>query len=109
MRHKCGRAAARGWMFVLLLPLASLPPGCSKEATPLPPLRRPAPQMSVVTVTTQTIPSTVSFVAQTESSQQVESVARVSGYLDKLGHAQTQADLLNAVVNQQGDGRRLGK
>ena len=56
---------------------------CSKEA---PPPQKPAPQVSVVTVTPQTIPYVMTFVAQTESSQQVDIVARVSGYLDKIAY-----------------------
>ena len=56
---------------------------CSKEA-PRP--ERPPPQVSVMTVKPQTIPDVPSFVAQTESSQQVDIVARVSGYLDKIAY-----------------------
>src|SRR5262245_59990035 len=56
---------------------------CSKEA-PRP--ERPPPQVSVMTVTPKTIPNVPSFVAQTESSQQVDIVARVSGYLDKIAY-----------------------
>jgi membrane fusion protein (multidrug efflux system) len=58
--------------------------GCSKEAPPQ--QQRPAPQVTVVTVKPQTIPSVPSFVAQTESSQQVDIVARVSGYLDRIAY-----------------------
>ncbi len=57
--------------------------GCSKET---PPSQRPAPAVSVLTVEPQTIPYTATFVAQTESSQQVNIVARVSGYLDKIAY-----------------------
>jgi membrane fusion protein (multidrug efflux system) len=57
--------------------------GCSKEA---PPSQRPPPAVSVIAVEPQTIPYTLSFVAQTESSQQVNIVARVSGYLDKIAY-----------------------
>ena len=39
-----------------------------------------------MTVEPQTIPYTLTFVAQTESSQQVNIVARVSGYLDKIAY-----------------------
>jgi membrane fusion protein (multidrug efflux system) len=56
---------------------------CSKEA---PPPTKPAPQVTVVTVAPQTIPYVMSFVAQTESSRQVDIVARVSGYLDKIAY-----------------------
>src|SRR5262249_23141386 len=57
--------------------------GCSKEAPPPP---KAAPQVSVLAVTPQTIPYVVTFVAQTESSRQVDIVARVSGYLDKIAY-----------------------
>jgi membrane fusion protein (multidrug efflux system) len=57
--------------------------GCSKEA---PPPQRPPPEVSVVTVQPRNIPFTPNFVAQTESSRQVNIVARVSGYLDKIAY-----------------------
>ena len=56
---------------------------CSPEK---PPAQKPAPQVTVVTVAPQTIPYVMSFVAQTESSRQVDIVARVSGYLDKIAY-----------------------
>ncbi len=57
--------------------------GCSQEA---PPQQRPAPQVTVVTVKPQSIPYIATFVAQTESSQQVDIVARISGFLDKIAY-----------------------
>ena len=57
--------------------------GCSEKA---PPAERPAPEVTVTAVTAQTIPNVVTFVAQTESSRQVDIVARVSGYLDKIAY-----------------------
>ncbi|HKC42913.1 MAG TPA: efflux RND transporter periplasmic adaptor subunit [Burkholderiales bacterium] len=62
---------------------AVLAAGCSKEA---PPPQRPVPEVTVITVRPQNIPYTPSFVAQTESSRQVNIVARVSGYLDKIAY-----------------------
>jgi membrane fusion protein (multidrug efflux system) len=56
---------------------------CSKEA---PQQQRPVPEVTVVTVKPQSIPYLMSFVAQTESSRQVDIVARVSGYLDKIAY-----------------------
>jgi membrane fusion protein, multidrug efflux system len=56
---------------------------CTKEA---PPPQRPAPMVSVLEIKPQTIPFTPTFVAQTESSQQVDIVARVSGFLDKIAY-----------------------
>ena len=57
--------------------------GCSKEA-PAP--QRPPPVVSVITVTPQAIPYVATFVAQTESSRQVDIVARVSGFLDRIAY-----------------------
>ena len=56
---------------------------CSKEA---PPPQRPAPQVSVIAVQPRDVPYTPSFVAQTESSRQVDIVARVSGFLDRIAY-----------------------
>jgi membrane fusion protein (multidrug efflux system) len=67
----------------LVLSLVVLAAGCSKEA---PPPQRPVPEVTVVTVQPQNIPYTPNFVAQTESSRQVNIVARVSGYLDKIAY-----------------------
>jgi membrane fusion protein (multidrug efflux system) len=64
---------------------AALAAGCSKEA---PPPQRPAPQVTVVTVTPTSIPYISTFVAQTESSRQVDIVARVSGFLDKIAYTE---------------------
>jgi membrane fusion protein (multidrug efflux system) len=68
---------------VVWLAAAALATGCSKEA---PPQQRPVPQVTVVTVQPQNIPYVPSFVAQTESSRQVNIVARVSGYLDRIAY-----------------------
>ena len=57
--------------------------GCSKEA---PPPQRPVPEVTVVTITPRDIPYIPNFVAQTESSRQVNIVARVSGFLDKIAY-----------------------
>lgn len=65
---------------VLLLATAG---GCKKEE---PPQQRAAPPVSVLTVAPGTIPLVLTFVAQTESSRQVEIVARVSGFLDKIAY-----------------------
>jgi membrane fusion protein (multidrug efflux system) len=61
--------------------------GCSKEA-PTP--ERPAPQVAVTTVAATTIPSTMTFVAQVESSRRVDIVARVSGYLERIAYQEGQ-------------------
>jgi len=64
---------------------------CSKEA---PPPQRPVPVVSVLDIKPQTIPFTPTFVAQTESSQQVDIVARVNGFLDKIAYQE--GDLVKA-------------
>jgi membrane fusion protein, multidrug efflux system len=63
----------------------SLVAGCSQEA---PPQQRPPPQVTLVAVKPQSIPYIQSFVAQTESSRQVDIVARISGYLDKIAYTE---------------------
>ena len=55
--------------------------GCGEDASKA---QRPPPEVSVMTVTPTTIPYAPTFVAQTESSRQVDIVARVSGFLDKI-------------------------
>jgi len=64
----------------LLLALA----GCGKEVAV--PAARPAPQVRVLAVQAQDLPFTLSFTAQTESSRQVNIVARVSGFLDRIAY-----------------------
>ncbi len=81
MRRKV--CTVRGLIVVILVAGALIQSGCSKEA---PQQQRPAPQVTVVTVAPKTIPTVPTFVAQTESSQQVDIVARVSGYLDKIAY-----------------------
>jgi membrane fusion protein, multidrug efflux system len=57
--------------------------GCSKEKAAV---QRPAPSVNVQKVTPATVPYVVSFVAQTESSRQVDIVARVSGFLEHIAY-----------------------
>jgi membrane fusion protein (multidrug efflux system) len=66
-----------------ILASALLAAACSKEA---PPPQRPAPQVVVQTVIPRSVPFVPSFVAQTESSRQVNIVARVSGFLDTIAY-----------------------
>jgi membrane fusion protein (multidrug efflux system) len=58
---------------------------CEKVAAPAAE-SRPAPQVRVMTVQPRDIPFTLSFAAQTESSRQVNIVARVSGFLDRIDY-----------------------
>jgi membrane fusion protein (multidrug efflux system) len=71
-----GRWAIAGLCAVLVA-------GCAKEADAP---QRPPPVVSVITVTPTPIPYVATFVAQTESSRQVEIVARVSGFLDRIAY-----------------------
>jgi membrane fusion protein (multidrug efflux system) len=64
--------------------LVTLTAGCSKEKPAE--QQRPAPQVGILTVAPGTIPYVQTFVAQTESSRQVDIVARVSGFLDKIAY-----------------------
>ena len=58
---------------------------CDKPGTPRD-QARPAPQVKVLAVQPREIPFTLSFAAQTESSRQVNIVARVSGFLDRIAY-----------------------
>lgn len=73
----------RFWRSVALavLPAALLAAGCSKHEAAAP--ERQVPEVSALTVKSQTVPVTFQFVGQTESSQQVEIRARVNGFLEK--------------------------
>ncbi len=69
----------------IVLAGAGLLSGCSNDKAPAAP-QRPAPEVVVMTVEPQTIPYMSAFVAQTESSRQVDIVARVSGFLDRIAY-----------------------
>jgi membrane fusion protein (multidrug efflux system) len=58
---------------------------CEKPAAPRE-QARPAPQVKVLELQPRDIPFTLSFAAQTESSRQVNIVARVSGFLDRIAY-----------------------
>ena len=73
-----GRFLGLGLLCVTLLS------ACGKDA-PVP-AQRPAPAVEVQTIVPQTLPADLRFVAQTESSQRVEIMARVSGFLDSINY-----------------------
>jgi len=54
--------------------------GCSKPAPPQPPLQ----EVEVITVQMKTVPVVFNRIAQTESSREVQVVARVSGFLEEI-------------------------
>ena len=57
--------------------------GCSREsAAP----QRPVPEVTTLTIAPRDVGYVTSFVAQTESSRQVNIVARVSGFLDRIAY-----------------------
>jgi len=80
-RPRGSPSRSRTFVFALIGAIALA--ACGKEAPP--PARLP-PEVSVLTITPTTIPYTPIFVAQTESSRQVNIVARVSGYLDRVAY-----------------------
>jgi membrane fusion protein (multidrug efflux system) len=59
--------------------------GCDKKQEVKPPSATPV-EVNAVKVEPQTIPVSPTFVAQVESSHQVEIVARVNGFLDKIAY-----------------------
>lgn len=75
----------------LLVGFLSLLAGCGKEP---PSLAHQAPDVTVMTVTARDTPVTFEFVAQTQSSREVEIRARVAGFLDKRLY--TEGDLVKA-------------
>ncbi|MDH4110229.1 MAG: efflux RND transporter periplasmic adaptor subunit [Gammaproteobacteria bacterium] len=66
---------------VILTSLALL--ACTNDQAPA---SDSIPEVGVVTVQTRDIPYSLEFVAQTESSRQVDIVARVSGFLEKIAY-----------------------
>src|SRR3954468_21039394 len=72
-----GSVGARGLLLVLIAFAAS---GCGKPQSPPP--RGPS-NVTVVTTSAHDTPVSLEFVAQTQSSRQVNIQARVSGFLDK--------------------------
>ena len=66
------------WILISLVLFVVLP-GCKKQDAKPPPL----PEVSVIKVTPRDTPITLEYVAQTESSHQVEIRARVNGFLDR--------------------------
>jgi membrane fusion protein (multidrug efflux system) len=74
----------RGIRFFVLASLALIvgaAAGCQKEEPQAPP---PTMEVVAMTVEPHTVPVSVTFVAQVESSHQVEIVARVNGFLEKI-------------------------
>jgi membrane fusion protein (multidrug efflux system) len=67
--------------FVASLVVVAALGGCGKEEAK--PQARPPAQVSVITVAPRDMPVTFEFVAQTQSSHQVEIRARVDGFLDR--------------------------
>jgi membrane fusion protein (multidrug efflux system) len=82
-RTAARRRCRQGVTLAVLPVCALLFAGCGNEA---PTARRAPPEVTVVAVTPTTIPYSPTFVAQTESSRQVDIVARVSGFLEKIAY-----------------------
>jgi membrane fusion protein (multidrug efflux system) len=80
MSHTLPIGRARGAIAAISVVLLA---ACGKEA---PPPTRPVPEVSIVTVEPTSVPFTPVFVAQTESSRQVNIVARVSGFLERIAY-----------------------
>ena len=78
-----------GMPFALLIGISSLLAGCGEEPAPPP---RLAPDVTVMTITARDTPVTFEFVAQTQSSREVEIRARVAGFLDRRLY--TEGDLV---------------
>lgn len=66
---------------VLLVAAIACFAGCGKEEKTGPP---PAAEVTVISVATKSVPFILEFVAQAESSHQVEVFTRVNGFLEKI-------------------------
>ncbi|WP_095194290.1 efflux RND transporter periplasmic adaptor subunit [Pseudomonas sp. Irchel 3A7] len=84
-------SSGNGLPIACLLGVFVLLAGCGKE--PVSPARKP-PDVTVMTVTARDTPVTFEFVAQTQSSREVEIRARVAGFLDRRLY--TEGDLVKA-------------
>src|SRR5262245_4000692 len=73
----------RAWPWLFLALSMAVTSACSDKG---PGPQAQAPEVEIVKVEPQTIPYVATFVAQTESSQQVDIVARVSGFLDRIAY-----------------------
>jgi membrane fusion protein, multidrug efflux system len=71
----------RSLAFASLLLLAA----CSEQK---PAVQKQAPEVGYITVAPRDVPNISNFVAQTESSRQVEIVARVAGFLDRIAYSE---------------------
>ncbi len=80
-----------GMPFALLIGLTGLLLACGKE--PVAPPRQP-PEVTVMTVSSRDTAVSFEFVAQTQSSREVEIRARVAGFLDRRLY--TEGDLVKA-------------
>jgi membrane fusion protein (multidrug efflux system) len=68
-------------LLVLVTLAAALAAACGRKAPP--PAAKPPVEVSVVTVAPRDVPAVFEYVAQTQSSRQVNIQARVSGFLEK--------------------------
>jgi membrane fusion protein (multidrug efflux system) len=81
MNSRTAKLARRKRSIAVLLVLALAASGCGKSPQGAPP--KATPTVTVVAVTPAEVPVAFDFVAQTQSSRQVNIQARVSGFLDK--------------------------
>lgn len=85
------RGIRRSALIAMVMSLGLLG-ACNRNAS-APPVR-PVPDVTTVTATPRDVPMTFEFLAQTQSSQQVNIQARVSGFLDKRVY--TEGDVVRA-------------
>ena len=80
-----GRAARRDSLAILVFvcALAHGTAGCGWRGNEQPQEQRPPTEVTVVTATSNDVPVTWEFIAQVQSSRQVNIQARVNGFLDK--------------------------
>ncbi len=86
------------WLLIAVLGPALLV-GCGKEAAK--PQAAPPPEVSVATLALQEAPVTFEYVGQTQSSHQVQIVARVNGFLDQRIYTEGSMVKAGQVMFQQ--------
>jgi membrane fusion protein, multidrug efflux system len=70
------RSSSGSWLVLLILNALFGLTACGKEEA------RPPAEVSILRIEPRDVPVTVEFVAQTQSSHQVEIRARINGFLD---------------------------
>src|SRR5215472_15709252 len=78
--HRFAMPHRKAWRFVPVTIIGLALAGCGKEEKQA---GRPPPAVSTIVIDSTDVPVSMEFIAQTQSSQQVQIYARVTGFLDQ--------------------------